>query len=85
VGVGGHFLGQRETRAMTRREYVPMWPPAGETMPEIARREAADILQNHRPPALPAGAEEKIEAILVRANRTLAAQDAGLAAAGAAF
>lgn len=85
VGVGGHFLGQRETRAMTRREYVPMWPPAGETMPEIARREAADILQNHRPPALPAGAEEKIEAILVKANRTLAAQDAGLAAAGAAF
>ena len=31
VGIGGHYLKQRETRTFTRREYVPTWPPAGKT------------------------------------------------------
>ena len=40
VGIGGSYLTQRETRAFTRREYVPMWPPAGKTMLEVAHAEA---------------------------------------------
>ena len=71
VGIGGTYLTQRETRTLTRREYVSMWPPAGETLLEIARREALDILRNHRPPPLPAGAEEKLEAIIARAGEVL--------------
>jgi trimethylamine--corrinoid protein Co-methyltransferase len=72
VGVGEHYLKQRETRTFTRREYVPTWPPAGKTMSEISREEALDILYNHQPPALPTGATEKIEAILADADKALA-------------
>jgi trimethylamine--corrinoid protein Co-methyltransferase len=72
VGIGGHFLGQRETRAATRREYVPVWPPAGRTMQEIAHEEALEILHTHDPPPLPKGAWEQIEAILAAADRALA-------------
>jgi trimethylamine--corrinoid protein Co-methyltransferase len=72
VGIGGHYLGQRETRTVTRHEYVPMWPPAGRTMLEIARQEATDILHNHRPPALPSGGGAELKAIIARANSSLA-------------
>jgi trimethylamine--corrinoid protein Co-methyltransferase len=72
VGIGGHYLKQRETRTFTRSEYVPTWPPAGKTMSEISREEALDILYNHQPPALPTGATEKIEAILADADKALA-------------
>jgi trimethylamine--corrinoid protein Co-methyltransferase len=72
VGIGGHFLGQRETRAFTRSEYVPCWPPAGKDLLELVHEEALDILYNHRPPLLPAGAGEKIAAILAAADRALA-------------
>jgi trimethylamine--corrinoid protein Co-methyltransferase len=72
VGIGGSFLTQRETRTFTRREYVPVWPPAGKTMSEIARAEALDILYTHRPPPLPEGAAEKIEAIVAKADEALA-------------
>jgi trimethylamine:corrinoid methyltransferase-like protein len=51
---------------------VPVWPPADKTMLEIAHEEALDILYNHQPPPLPAGAEKKIEAIVEEADRTLA-------------
>jgi trimethylamine:corrinoid methyltransferase-like protein len=72
VGIGGHYLDQRQTRTFTRREYVPVWPPAGKTMLEIAHAEALDILHNHRPPPLPAGASDRIEAIVAEADRALA-------------
>jgi trimethylamine--corrinoid protein Co-methyltransferase len=72
VGIGGHYLKQRETRAFTRQEYVPRWPPAGKTMREIARAEALEILHRHKPPALPQGAAEKVEAIVTEADRALA-------------
>ncbi len=72
VGIGGHFLSQRETRSFTRREYVPKWPPAGKTMQEVARAEALDILRNHTPPALPPGAAEQIERIVAKADQALA-------------
>jgi len=71
VGIGGHYLSQRETRAFTRREYVPMWPPADKTMLELARAEALDILHNHRPPLLPPEVVEKIEAIVAKADKVL--------------
>jgi hypothetical protein len=72
VGIGGHFLGQRETRAFTRSEYVPCWPPAGEDLLDVVYEEALDILYNHQPPPLPGGAGEEIEAILAAADRALA-------------
>jgi trimethylamine--corrinoid protein Co-methyltransferase len=72
VGIGGNYLGQRETRAATRREYVPVWPPAGKTMLEIAHEEALAILRSHQPPPLPEGAAERIEAIVAEADKALA-------------
>jgi trimethylamine--corrinoid protein Co-methyltransferase len=71
VGIGGSYLTERETRDFTRREYVPMWPPAGQEVLEIARAEALDILHLHQPPPLPAGASEKIETILAEADSGL--------------
>jgi len=72
TGIGGSFLTQRETRTFTRQAYVPMWPPAGKGMLEIAHAEALGILHNHRPPPLPADAKEKIKAILAKATKMLA-------------
>jgi trimethylamine--corrinoid protein Co-methyltransferase len=71
VGIGGHYLSQPETRAFTRREYVPRWPPAGRSMLEVARAEALEILRGHEPPPLPAGAEEAMEAVVAEADRAL--------------
>jgi trimethylamine--corrinoid protein Co-methyltransferase len=72
VGIGGHFLGQRETRAFTRSEYVPAWPPAGTDLLTLVHEEALNILHNHQPPPLPPGSGKKIEAILAAADRELA-------------
>ncbi len=72
VGIGGHFLGQRETRAFTRSKYVPSWPPPGRELLEMVHEEALCILHNHQPPPLPPGAGEEIEAILAEADRALA-------------
>jgi trimethylamine--corrinoid protein Co-methyltransferase len=72
VGIGGHFLGQRETRTFTRREYVPSWPPADQVLLEAIHEEALDILHNHQPPPLPPGAEEQIKTIVTEADRALA-------------
>jgi trimethylamine--corrinoid protein Co-methyltransferase len=72
VGIGGHYLDQPETRAFTRREYVPRWPPAGTSMLEVARAEALEILHSHRPPPLPPGAGRAIEEIVAEADQALA-------------
>ena len=72
VGIGGHFLGQRETRAFTRNEYVPCWPPAGRDLMDMVHEEALGILHNHQPPPLPDSAGEQIEAVLAAAYRALA-------------
>jgi len=71
VGIGGHYLKQRETRDFTQREYIPMWPPADKTITELAHEEALDIYHNHKPPPLPDGAMEQIETILNEAVSTL--------------
>ena len=72
VGIGGHYLTQRETRDYTKSEYVPVWPPAGKAMLEIVHQEALDILHNHSPRPLPAGAADRIEAIVAEASKELA-------------
>jgi trimethylamine--corrinoid protein Co-methyltransferase len=71
VGIGGHYLNQRETRVFTRREYRPVWPPVGKSMLQIARAEALEILHSHRPLALPAGGCDKIDAIVAQAENAL--------------
>jgi trimethylamine--corrinoid protein Co-methyltransferase len=71
VGIGGNFLGERETREFTTSEYVPPWPPEGRTMLEVAREEAMEIYDNHVPPPLPNGAEGELERILREADRAL--------------
>jgi trimethylamine--corrinoid protein Co-methyltransferase len=71
VGIGGHYLGQPETRDFTRQEYVPKWPPAGKSIVEIVRQEAQEVYYNHKPQSLPDGAEEEIEKILKEANVAL--------------
>ena len=71
VGIGGHYLSQPETRAFTRREYTPVWPPAGKEMLDLVREEVQQILCTHRPPPLPDGAAARIEAIVARAEREL--------------
>jgi trimethylamine--corrinoid protein Co-methyltransferase len=72
VGIGGHFLGQRETRAYTRSEYVPCWPPGGRDLMDMVHEEALGILHNHQPPPLPAGSGDRIEAIIAEADGVLA-------------
>lgn len=71
VGIGGHYLKEKETRAFTRSEYVPVWPPAGKTMLETARDEALQILHDHRPPPLPPSAADLMEKIMADADGTL--------------
>jgi trimethylamine--corrinoid protein Co-methyltransferase len=72
VGIGGHYLSQPETRTFTRHEYVPRWPPAGKSMVDLAHEEALQILHEHEPPPLAAGAEQVMEAVVAEADRVLA-------------
>jgi trimethylamine--corrinoid protein Co-methyltransferase len=71
VGIGGNFLAERETREFTTSDYVPPWPPEGETMLEVAREEALEIYEKHVPPPLPDGAEGQLDRILREADRAL--------------
>jgi trimethylamine--corrinoid protein Co-methyltransferase len=71
VGVGGHYLKQKETRDFTQREYIPMWPPANKTITEIAHEQALEIYHIHQPPPLPDGAADRIALILDQAELKL--------------
>jgi len=73
VGVGGHYLRQRETRTYTRREYIPVWPPAGKSLSELVRGEALEIAHHHQPPALPEGVGDEFENLLRKADGQLKA------------
>jgi len=68
VGIGGHYLKQKETRDFTQREYIPMWPPADKSILELARKEALEIYHHHEVPPLPNGAAEKLDAIITQAG-----------------
>jgi trimethylamine--corrinoid protein Co-methyltransferase len=72
VGIGQNYLVHPETREFTHTEYIHVWPPAGKTAEEVARAEAFDILHNHKPLPLPDGAEDKLEAIVAKADRAFA-------------
>jgi trimethylamine---corrinoid protein Co-methyltransferase len=71
VGIGGHFLAERETRHFTRQEYVPKWPSAGQDVRSLAREEALHILHTHQPAPLPSGCEATFRHILMEADQTL--------------
>jgi trimethylamine:corrinoid methyltransferase-like protein len=73
VGIGQHYLKRRETLDAVRKEYVRVWPPMGQNVLDLVHGEARQILENHRPFALPDGALEKMCEIVSEADRTLAA------------
>jgi trimethylamine--corrinoid protein Co-methyltransferase len=72
VGIGQHYLKRPETLASLRKEYVRVWPPVGQNILDLVHGEAEQILQNHRPLALPEGALEKMREIVSEADRKLA-------------
>jgi len=72
VGIGQHYLKRRETLESLRSEYVRVWPPNGQNLLDLVHSEAQQILENHRPFALPDGALEKMREILNEADRMLA-------------
>ncbi len=73
VGIGQHYLKRPETLASLRKEYVRVWPPTGQNILELVHGEAQQILESHRPPALPDGALQKMREIVSEADRMLAA------------
>lgn len=84
VGPGGQFLSTKETAKRCRaeiwrpslmdREPVMAWEAAGaQTMTDRIRAKLARLLATHKPPPLPPGAADKIEAILQAAERAHAA------------
>jgi trimethylamine--corrinoid protein Co-methyltransferase len=72
VGIGQHYLKRPETLASLRKEYVRVWPPTGRDTLDLVHGEARQILENHRPLALPEGALEKMREIASEADRKLA-------------
>ncbi len=79
VGPGGQFMSERHTARHCRAEiWTPTlmdrqpwvnWQSAGaQTMLDRIRAKLREILATHQPPPLPAGAAEKIEAILREAE-----------------
>lgn len=73
VGIGRHFLKRPETLASLREDYVRVWPPTGRNVLDLVREEARQVLENHRPPALPDGALERMREIAREADQKLAA------------
>jgi trimethylamine--corrinoid protein Co-methyltransferase len=71
----GNFLKARHTRRTFRQHWLPgvlnrdayeAWQAKGETIEQVCRRKAQDILARHRPPPLPAGVEAELERIVRR-------------------
>jgi len=71
----GNFMGTAHTRRNYRRHWYPeiisrepydTWKEKGETIEQICRRKAQDILINHQPTPLPAGIEAQLEGIMRR-------------------
>jgi trimethylamine--corrinoid protein Co-methyltransferase len=72
VGIGGHYLGSKNTRRFSRTE---IWQPevfqrgtfnnyVGKPLVEQALERAEEILAGHEPAPLPAGAEDRIQSVL---------------------
>ena len=71
----GNFLKARHTRRTFRQHWLPgilsrdtyeAWQAKGETVEQICRRKAQDILAHHQPPPLPAAVEAELERIVRR-------------------
>lgn len=71
----GNFLKAKHTRRTFREHWQPgvlsrdtyeAWQAKGETIEQICRRKAQDILDQHRPPPLPARVEAELERIVRR-------------------
>ncbi|MEE8391214.1 MAG: trimethylamine methyltransferase family protein, partial [Anaerolineae bacterium] len=71
----GNFLKEKHTRRNFRRHWQPgifsrdtyeTWQAKGETIEQICRRKARDILAQHQPPSLPAEVEAELERIVRR-------------------
>ena len=71
----GNFMSAAHTRRNYRRHWYPeiisrdtydTWKEKGETIEQICRRKAQEIVTNHQPVPLPAGAEAELERIIRR-------------------
>jgi trimethylamine--corrinoid protein Co-methyltransferase len=71
----GNFLGTKHTRRTFREHWLPgilsrdayeTWQAKGDTIEDICRRKAQDLLASHQPPALPTAAEAEMERIVRR-------------------
>ena len=71
----GNFLRAKHTRRTFREHWLPgilnrdsyeTWQAKGETIEQICRRKAREILAEHRPPPLSAGVEAELERIVRR-------------------
>ena len=71
----GNFLGTKHTRRTFREHWLPgilsrdsyeTWQAKGESIEEICRRRAEELLAQHQPPPLPAGVEAELERIVRR-------------------
>ena len=71
----GNFLGTKHTRRTFREHWLPgilsrdayeTWQAKGDTIEDICRHKAQDLLANHQPPALPAAVEAEMERIVRR-------------------
>ena len=71
----GNFLKAKHTRRTWREHWQPgilnrdtyeTWQARGETVEQVCRRRARDILAQHRPPPLPAEVEAELERIVRR-------------------
>jgi len=71
----GNFLKAKHTRRTFRQHWLPgilsrdtyeAWQAQGQTIEQICRRKAQDILSQHKPPPLPAAVEAELERIVRR-------------------
>ena len=71
----GNFMRQKHTRKHYTQHWRPeilirdayeTWQERGETIEQICRRKALEILDEHQPPQLPAGVEAELERIIRR-------------------
>jgi len=71
----GDFLGARHTRRTFREHWLPgilsrdtyeTWQARGDTIEDVCRRKARDLLAQHKSPPLPATVEAEMERIVRR-------------------
>jgi trimethylamine--corrinoid protein Co-methyltransferase len=71
----GNFLKAKHTRRTFRQHWLPgilnrdayqTWLAKGESVEQVCKRKAQDILAQHRPPPLPEGVEAELERIVRR-------------------